>query len=290
MFERRNVEPSRVLVELARLHTAGEVSARHHAASRSRVLDRLTGRSSVPGLRLAVGLAGVFLMGGAAFGVAKYRAGVAAHAMAPTESVAPNASEEAPDDPFVADDDKITANKPTVTIHAEPESAKIFWDDEALDGNPATWTGPADGKHHRIRAEAAGFVTKTEVLTGDYANSTMWLDLDPIPPDIGPISGTGAVTEASSVLDGMRGRFRKCYDEGLSDDSSMVGKAILTVRIAANGRVVSCDITENEGLSTEVTTCLAQTMRDAHLRVAGKETKLVIPMAFGGKFGGKPNP
>ena len=67
----------------------------------------------------------------------------------------------------------------TVSIEARPETAKLFFDDAQLLGNPTTASFARDGLSHRVRAEAPGFAPRTELVVLDSANVVIDLVLDP---------------------------------------------------------------------------------------------------------------
>jgi serine/threonine-protein kinase len=50
-------------------------------------------------------------------------------------------------------------------VRASPPEARLFLDDAPLPSNPFTAKFPKDGASHRLRAEAPGFVSKTELVT-----------------------------------------------------------------------------------------------------------------------------
>jgi serine/threonine-protein kinase len=71
------------------------------------------------------------------------------------------------------------ATEATFTIRAEPASAKLFLDGAQLATNPFKRTFPRDGASHTLRAEAMGFVTKSQTVTAD-ADRDVVLALDRI--------------------------------------------------------------------------------------------------------------
>lgn len=56
------------------------------------------------------------------------------------------------------------AGKIELHIHADPESARLFLDDAALPANPFTGRFPVDDLMHRLRVEAPGYATRTQLL------------------------------------------------------------------------------------------------------------------------------
>ncbi len=68
----------------------------------------------------------------------------------------------------------------TVTIRATPERAVIFVDGEPIRGNPVRFSAPPDGRAHRFRAEAEGFVAE-ERLAALEPDAELTLRLVPAP-------------------------------------------------------------------------------------------------------------
>jgi serine/threonine-protein kinase len=83
----------------------------------------------------------------------------------------------------------------TVTVRATPAEAKIFFDDAALDGNPATSSFKRDAVKHRVRAEAPGFSPKSEWVTFEARTMTMELILDPDPEPVAASKDNAANAE-----------------------------------------------------------------------------------------------
>lgn len=57
-----------------------------------------------------------------------------------------------------------TAARIELRVHADPESARIFLDDAALPANPFTGRFAVDDLTHRVRVEAPGYVTRTQLI------------------------------------------------------------------------------------------------------------------------------
>jgi hypothetical protein len=70
------------------------------------------------------------------------------------------------------------AARAKVSIRVSPESAKIFFDDAPLTGNPASAMFQRDGLTHRVRAEASGYAKKIELVVLDSATVSVELELD----------------------------------------------------------------------------------------------------------------
>jgi hypothetical protein len=294
MVENSNIEPPRPLLDLARLATTGEVSPRRHLASRTRLLDRgvTPGRSTRSIGPLALALA----LGAAGFGAVgltvSQRSAKAppvpvvgsSAVLAPTTPMMPmipmTAMTASPMNGATMLGDPEPAVHPDVTIEVSPESAKIFWDDELLVGNPGRVNRTPDGKTHQIRAEAPGFVTKKQSLVFNASNVSVGLELQPLPAEIGPIAVSGSLRDADAIVEGMRERFQNCYAESVSSQPSMRGSATLTVKVGPDGAVSSSEISQNSGLSARVTTCLAYVGADHHFASTASGATVRIPIAF----------
>jgi hypothetical protein len=290
-------------MDLVRLATNGDVSPRHHQASRVRVLERAMKRPTRSSVWVLGAVAGATAIGAAGFASVKARQPhpISAEPAAPSLSAVRAAAEQAAlraaaneaaqatagmkldevtlraaEQAQAADEGKDAA----VTVEVTPESAKIYWDDRLLEGNPAKIDARPDGKPHRLRAKANGYLTKTQIVFVDSANITVALELQAAPMEIGPVSASASIQDADSVVESMRDKLHDCYSEALRDDPSMIGSATVMLKIGENGRVVSSDIAQNRGLSLKVTTCLAYVASDAHFGSPGKVASVQIPVAF----------
>lgn len=67
-----------------------------------------------------------------------------------------------------------------LTVKATPASAQIFVDEKAVEGNPHVATFPKGSGRHLVRVEAAGFVTKSE-LVELTENVQIGVALEPVP-------------------------------------------------------------------------------------------------------------
>jgi serine/threonine-protein kinase len=88
----------------------------------------------------------------------------------------PASSAAAPPPPSVA--------KIELRIHADPEAARIFLDDAELPANPFTGRFALDDLTHRLRVEAAGYTTRTQIIT--FARDTA-MDVALAPTAAAPI-------------------------------------------------------------------------------------------------------
>jgi serine/threonine protein kinase len=68
----------------------------------------------------------------------------------------------------------------TLKVSATPADAKIYFDDEALSSNPSEGKLGKDGQQHTVRAEADGYITRTEKVTLD-GDKTVALKLEKAP-------------------------------------------------------------------------------------------------------------
>ena len=92
---------------------------------------------------------------------------------------------------------------------------------------------------------------------------------------------TVPVSDADSVIAGLRPRFRSCYERGLSEDPSMAGKVVISAKISPNGEVASASPTSNAGLSSGVAECIARAVRGAQFSAPrGTGSSLAIPVTF----------
>lgn len=65
----------------------------------------------------------------------------------------------------------------TLSVSASPPDAKLFIDDLPLDGNPYKGAFARDGHAHRLRAEAKGFIDRTDVVVFDRDDVATTLSL-----------------------------------------------------------------------------------------------------------------
>jgi hypothetical protein len=97
-----------------------------------------------------------------------------------------------------------------------------------------------------------------------------------------PPSGGGDLPDAGSVVSGMRGGFRACYNRGLAEDPTMKGSVRITASVGPNGEVKSAQASVGGGsLSSAVVSCLAARVRSAQFSPpTGGGATLVIPVIF----------
>ncbi len=108
--------------------------------------------------------------------------------------------------PTTTDTDTTAPPHVDVTFTANPADAKLTLDDAPLEGNPFTGAFPRDGLAHRVRAEAKGYLPRTEIVVFDKDAASVSLTLPkatviggPIPGWKGPHHGALARTPATST-------------------------------------------------------------------------------------------
>jgi serine/threonine-protein kinase len=145
---------------------------------------------------LIVGIA----MGAAALGLAAIVAVVLLNKNAPSKqtepeilaATAPTATATTPATPNVA--------RTNVSFSASPGEAKIYIDDAPLDQNPFNGAFPKDGLSHRVKVEANGYVTKTEVVVFNQDSVSLNVTLNKRPPGyVAPPVTKPTVTAAASA-------------------------------------------------------------------------------------------
>ena len=100
--------------------------------------------------------------------------------------------------------------------------------------------------------------------------------------NIGISTASAAIPNADSVVAGLRGRFRSCYQTGLLADSTMTGKVVISAKIGPNGEVSSADIASISGLSPTVGQCIANAVKRATFGApsGGGSSTMQIPVTF----------
>jgi outer membrane biosynthesis protein TonB len=100
--------------------------------------------------------------------------------------------------------------------------------------------------------------------------------------NIGISMASAAIPNADSVVAGLRGRFRSCYQTGLLADSTMTGKVVISAKVAPNGEVSSADIASISGLSPTVGQCIASVVKRATFGApsGGGSSTMQIPVTF----------
>lgn len=99
--------------------------------------------------------------------------------------------------------------------------------------------------------------------------------------DVRPPTMSGPpISDADAVVAKLRPRFRRCYEGGLGANPSMSGKTILAARVQPNGEVASVDVVENNGLSSGVTSCMANVLKNAQFTGNGSFTTVRVPVSM----------
>jgi Ca-activated chloride channel family protein len=95
----------------------------------------------------------------------------------------------------------------------------------------------------------------------------------------GGVSG-GSVANAASVVARMRGRFRNCYQHGLTMDPNMQGQVTLVAKVGANGDVLSVG-GGSGGALARIVPCLRAVVSDAKFAPPeGGSAVVSIPITF----------
>jgi hypothetical protein len=120
----------------------------------------------------------------------------------------------------------------------------------------------------------------TRSTSNSNAGDTRVVAAPKVEPQIGALSGGGNVSGADRVVATLRGRFKACYQKGLNVDPTMSGKVVITAKIGPNGEVSSADVASSSGLSPDVTSCIATTVKRAQFDAQPGPTTLSIPVSF----------
>lgn len=262
------------LLDLARRNTKGDASPRTHQASRARVLDRLHPKRS-RGFKAIVAIGLLAPTGALAFAGAR-----AAH-VSRTEPaltvpvVVPTVSGQGEATAATKEDD-------VPSIAVTPDSATLYWDDKKIEGSPASFAPKADNRVHRVRAEAPGYATKTQLVTMD-GPLQIELELQPLPVNLGPVTSSASVVDADAVVEGARESFHACFTQALESAPLLAGHATLLLTVDDTGKVEDVKLLEMSGLNAQVTTCLASTAANGmSFHVTARGT-LRIPVQFRSK-------
>lgn len=104
----------------------------------------------------------------------------------------------------------------------------------------------------------------------------------PTVANLEPITGPpGVVHDADGVVAGLRPGFRSCYNKGVARDPGMQGKIVMSVKIAANGEVVSVEKVDGSGLDEGVESCVMGKMKGASFAPPGPSgATLRVPASF----------
>lgn len=161
---------------------------------------------------------------------------------------------------------------------------------------PAIDLGKADANVRDTNSELT-FHSQTPIAPGQKTDLTTLGDThataqttpgnqprDVTPPftmDLAPTVATVKVSNADRVIAGLRPKFRKCYTDGLANDSSQQGALMVRVKIAPTGEVASVTVTSNTGLSADVASCVAKKVQNAQFDApGGTGSTLDVPVKF----------
>lgn len=98
---------------------------------------------------------------------------------------------------------------------------------------------------------------------------------------MGATSMSVPVNNAERVIAGLRGKFKSCYQRGLSEDPNQSGKATFLVKVGPNGEVSSATVANNAGLSATVTGCIQRALQNAQFDApGGSGSSLSVPVNF----------
>ncbi len=91
----------------------------------------------------------------------------------------------------------------------------------------------------------------------------------------------GAVANASAVVAGMAGAFRRCFNRGLQEDPTMKGSVRITAKIGKSGEVLETSPSGGAGLSEIVIGCVAARVSSGKFSPPeGGLATIVIPVSM----------
>jgi hypothetical protein len=91
----------------------------------------------------------------------------------------------------------------------------------------------------------------------------------------------GVVSDAASVIAGMRGAWRACYQRGLAENPDAEGSVRLTFRVGPNGESLSVSAAPSGNLPGSVVSCVRSRAASAQFSPpAGGEAVVVAPVIF----------
>ena len=89
------------------------------------------------------------------------------------------------------------------------------------------------------------------------------------------------ISNADSVIAGLRLQFRRCYQEGLKADRTMHGNVVITAHVGPDGLVDSSRASSHDGLSSAVESCVAEVISHATFSAPGGCGSLLqVPVRF----------
>ncbi len=95
------------------------------------------------------------------------------------------------------------------------------------------------------------------------------------------IASAGAVSNAASVVAGMRAGFRACYQHGLDENPDASGAVRLTIRVGPGGEVLSVSASPSGNLPASVVSCVQTRARAAQFDPPeGGSAVIQVPVNF----------
>jgi len=102
-----------------------------------------------------------------------------------------------------------------------------------------------------------------------------------ITASVGPLAGTGNVSDAARVVANLRAGFRGCYQRGLADSPDAAGSIRLTIRVGAGGEVASVSPAPSGSLPASVIGCVVARAQAAQFAAPeGGSAVIVVPVTF----------
>jgi hypothetical protein len=98
---------------------------------------------------------------------------------------------------------------------------------------------------------------------------------------VGPLGGTGNVSDAARVVANLRAGFRGCYQRGLADNPDAAGSIRLTIRVGAGGEVAGVSPASSGTLPASVVACVVARAKGAQFEAPqGGSAVVVVPVTF----------
>jgi len=98
---------------------------------------------------------------------------------------------------------------------------------------------------------------------------------------VGPLGGTGNVSDAARVVASLRAGFRGCYQAGLADNPDAAGSIRLTIRVGAGGEVAGVSPASSGTLPASVVACVVARAKGAQFEAPqGGSAVVVVPVTF----------
>jgi hypothetical protein len=91
----------------------------------------------------------------------------------------------------------------------------------------------------------------------------------------------GSVSNAASVVAGMRAGFRRCYQRGLDANPDIAGRISLTIRIGPGGEVASVSGSPSGNIPSSVVSCVKARAQAAQFAPPdGGSAVINVPVSF----------